>query len=133
MAVWLYVWKIKTEPEAERTAFTVAQRQIVSRANTYSQDWMLDKQPDDDTSDNCLVNFTSNGWPITLMNDHVNCEKWLPLLWPDVKVFGQRYTIHNVDTVKNRAHCQYRFPHGQQIDLRLNHGALQVDVKETNE
>lgn len=132
MAAWLYVWKIKTEPEAERTAFIVAQRQILSSANTYRQDWMLDKQPENKVIDNFLVNFTSGGWPITLTDGKVNCEKWLPLLWPDSKVFGQNYSVHKVEAMRESAHCEYRFTHGQQIHVQLNHGALQVNVKEAN-
>ncbi|MCF7353826.1 hypothetical protein [Vibrio sp. CK2-1] len=133
MAAWLYVWEIKTEPEAERTAFTVAQRQILSSANTYRQDWMLDKQPESEVIDNFLVNFTSSGWPITLKNGEVNCNKWLPLLWPDSKVFGQSYTVNRVNAGKNHAHCEYVFPHGQTIHVQLLNGALHVDVKEVTQ
>lgn len=133
MAAWLYVWKIKTEPEAERTAFIVAQRQILSSANTYRQDWMLDKQPESEVIDDFLVDFTSSGWPITLTNGEVNCDKWLLLLWPDSKVFGQEYSVYKVEGAKNIAYCEYQFPQGQKIQLQLLHGTLHVDVKEADQ
>lgn len=130
VSTWLYVWKIKTEPEAERTAFTVAQRQILGSANTYRQDWMLNKQPQVLQVGEQQVHFTSMGWPITLRNNRMSCDKWLPLLWPDLKVFGQEYNVTTIDDEPGRAHCEYMFTHGQRVVIQLVNGAMQVKVKE---
>lgn len=129
MSAWLYVWKTKNEPEAERTTFKVAQRQILGNANTYRQGWMINKQPESEMINNILVNFTPTGWPITLKNGQADCNRWLSLLWPDGKVFGLGYSVYKREESTNMVHCEYRFPHGQQIHLQLQNSTLHVDIK----
>ncbi len=130
VSTWLYFWKIKTEPEAERTAFTIAQRQILGSANTYRQDWMLNKQPQILKVGDQQVHFTSLGWPITLRNNRISCDRWLPLLWPDLNVFGQGYNVNIINEEPEMAHCEYVFTHGQRVILQLVNGAMQVKVKQ---
>ncbi|WP_086981510.1 hypothetical protein [Vibrio aphrogenes] len=128
-STWLYVWKYKTEPEAERSAFVVAQRQILANANTYRQDWMLDKQPETSWLDGQKVTFSTNGWPLTLTQHQMNCEAWWLLLWPDKKIFGQDMKIQAIDPNPSTAHCEYLFIHGQRFTLQLVDQSLNVSFK----
>lgn len=128
-STWLYVWKQKTEPEAERSAFVVAQRQILANANTYRQDWVLDKQPETLWLDGQKVTFSSNGWPLTITQQQINCEAWWLLLWPEMKIFGLDYQIKQRDPNPYSAQCEYHFEHGKTIILQLVNQSINIELK----
>lgn len=130
MSSGLYVWEKKTEPEAENTAFIVAQKQMLSSANTYRQHWMLNQQPQSMDIDGVLVDFSKNGWPVTLSNNVIDCQKWLSLLWPDNVIFGQGY--HAVRGESLAFQCEYQFEHGHSVTLKLVNDAMTIDVAKTD-
>lgn len=132
MGSGLYVWESKVEPEAEHTAFIVAQRQILSSANTYHQEWMLRETPKTAIIDDHKVSFTSSGWPVVMNNGKLNCEKWLLLLWPDSKVFGQQYSVNKKGEGRKNVQCDYRFSQGQKIVLQLKHGYFEVGIQDAS-
>lgn len=127
MATWLYVWTKKTEPEAVKTAFLIAQKQILTNANNYKQHWLVNKQSSNINGVN--ISFTSNGWPIIFKNGEVDCEKWLTLLWPDKKIFGQNYAISEVNQSHQEVSCKYMFENDYFIYLQLVNGGFGVNIE----
>ncbi|OEF28471.1 hypothetical protein [Vibrio rumoiensis] len=128
MASWLYVWKEKTEPASERAAFVVAKRQILNSANTYRQNWLLNKQPSMMGVDGVDIQFTKQGWPVMLKNDRIDCAKWLSLLWPDENVFGKKYSVIDMRDDSKLTSCEYIFTGGVVLDLHLINMAFGAEV-----
>lgn len=128
IATWLYVWDVKTKPEAERAAFIVAKRQILSNANVYRQHWMLNQQPSMMNIDGRSIQFTRKGWPITISNSRLDCDKWLALLWPDKQIFGENYSVKMLNQSLGVIGCEYGFPPGQVMILTLTNDSFMVEM-----
>ncbi|MFV0576264.1 MAG: hypothetical protein ACK5NC_12760 [Vibrio sp.] len=133
MGVWLFVWKTKTEPQVENTAFSVAKTQILNNANTYRQLWMLNKQPQQMFINGLIVSFSKNGWPFVIKeNKQIDCDKWLQLLWPDIKVYGRAHKSRVIFSLLQNAECEYQFSNKQIIDFKMNETGFSISANILN-
>ena len=137
-SVWVFIiailitglsmsWK-RLEPEASKTAYVVAAKVILERANHYKQQWLVEKQPDELNLNGNVVHFNQSGWLLPLKDDEVDCEFWLQLLYQDSKIFGDKLLKSNLIHMDDDYVCSYNYVNSNAITISLLNNKFKVSV-----
>ncbi len=115
------------EPQAEETAFAVARKSILDRANGYKQFWLVHKQPEQQKMDGALVIFNPYGWVLPQHQGKTDCDYWLTLLYPDRKIIG--LALLGSDSIQQGQAqiCVYQYEGGHQLTIRLDGRRFRVE------
>lgn len=139
VAIWLAVivallaflsfnWN-KIDQQAENTTFEVVVGQMSERANSYRQQWLVNKQPDVLSVAEQIVHFDHNGWVKPINGNQVDCDWWLTILYPNL---GWGYVDIPKSTLKSDGlvyRCRYQFDNSKILDLTLSDKKLAITVE----
>ncbi|MGF1899680.1 type IV pilus, mannose-sensitive hemagglutinin protein MshF [Aliivibrio sifiae] len=133
LAVILYQWD-RIEPEVEDTALLMSSREILSSANEFKNYWVVNGQPNVIVKDGIEVTFTKLGWPLTLDDKELNCQKWLHLLLPEKqKIYTEAIHVTKKKAKVVQYGCEYGISNGKIVSVMLVNGVFKVDVGFLNE
>lgn len=97
----------KLEKATTETAYSVAIKRILDRANQYKENWVLHNHPASLIIDDQPIYFTDEGWPIPYNNEQIDCQHWLILLNESEEVFGHRFESQLLMQSDNDYVCAY--------------------------
>lgn len=123
----LYSWQ-KIQVTTVETAYAVAAKRMLNKANFYKENWLIQKRPELMVIEDQPIQFNSHGWPLPLKNNVVDCEYWLWLLNENNDVFGHELTSVTMKNIENNYICRYSYNEGSGIILKLKDGNLSVSV-----
>lgn len=138
-AVWLLIviilvlsfmlaWE-SVEEEAGDTAFVVASKRVLERANYYKQEWLLKSQPSELVLEKKRLIYDTSGWVLPINESgEVSCRYWLKVLYPDMRVLDVKPRAYYEQDLDNGYACAYPFSMHQSIVIRLVDGRFSVSV-----
>ncbi|QEO44407.1 MSHA biogenesis protein MshF [Vibrio tarriae] len=109
-----------------QTALYMARLQMTDRANTYKQEWVLQGRPAHLQIEQAEIPM-QHGWIFPKIDQGVDCEKVLFLLYPDRKVLDWLPKV----TATHRVHgylCHYQYGDVVQIDVELKDRYFAIDA-----
>ncbi|OCH13213.1 MULTISPECIES: type IV pilus, mannose-sensitive hemagglutinin protein MshF [unclassified Aliivibrio] len=128
VAIILYQWQ-QMEPEVEDAALLMSSREILSSANEFKNYWVVNGQPKSIVKDNVDITFTPLGWPITLKDNELDCQKWLYILLPEKqKIYTDFIHVSKKKADMLRFGCKYSMSNGKVISVMLVNGVFKVNV-----
>lgn len=123
----LYVGQ-KLQVTTVETAYAVAAKRMLNKANYYKENWLIQKRPETMLIEGQQIQFNSEGWPLPIKNDVVDCEYWLLLLNESKDVFGQTFTSIKSNNIENGYICSYFYKEHSAIILKLIDKKLSVSI-----
>ncbi len=115
------------QPQAEETAFAVARKSILDRANGYKQFWLVHKQPVQQIMDGQPVTFNPYGWVLPVKEGKTDCGHWLTLLYPERKIIGLALLGSESLQQGQTQICHYQYEGGHQLTIRLEGRRFRVE------
>ncbi|HCJ6892268.1 TPA: MSHA biogenesis protein MshF [Vibrio cholerae] len=110
------VWRSMSR-ETMQTAIEVTKQRMAERANIYKQEWVLQGRPEQLRFEQDRV-FMQNGWVFPKLDQGVDCEKVLFLLYPDRKVLDWLPRVTAIQRA-NGYQCRYQYGDRVQLDVEL--------------
>ncbi|ENM5742315.1 MULTISPECIES: hypothetical protein [Vibrio] len=120
------VWRSMSR-ETMQTAIEVTKQRMAERANTYKQEWVLQGRPEQLRFEQDRV-FMQNGWVFPKVDQGVDCEKVLVLLYPDRKVLDWLPKVTSIN-LANGYRCDYQYSEIAQIEVELKDRFFAVNVR----
>lgn len=110
------------------TAYAVAAKRMLDKANYYKENWVIRKEPESMVIEGKNVQFSPEGWPLPIKEDQLDCRYWLLLLNESEEVFG--YSIDNIKShhLDNGYICSYSYIEQDAIILKLINKKLSVSI-----
>jgi len=127
MVTVLYVGK-NLEIKTTDTAYAVATKRMLNKANYYKENWVIQKQPEMMKINGEDIVFSPEGWPLPIKSGIVDCRYWLLLLNENEKVFG--YTIKDIKShhTDDDYICSYSYNVQDAIILKLIDKTLSISI-----
>ena len=119
MMSFLLAWQ-NVEREANDTAFLVASKRVLERANYYKQQWLLSGQQAQVEIDGEMVHFSPSGWVLPESRDHNDdCSQWLEMLYPDEEILGDTPIKVESDFINSEYQCRYIYKQDRFMSIGL--------------
>ncbi|MFS1862510.1 MSHA biogenesis protein MshF [Vibrio lentus] len=106
------------EEEATNTAFIVASKQMLERANRFKQQYLLKGTKREEDSELPKV-YSRTGWVMPLQDSERDCNYWLDQLYPQGSILGLSSPSVEDKSDNIQFHCSYRYGYKYQIDILL--------------
>ncbi|EJL6266705.1 MSHA biogenesis protein MshF [Vibrio cholerae] len=99
------------------TALEMTRLQLIDRANAYKQEWVLQGRPAHLQIEQAEIPM-QHGWVFPKLDQGVDCEKVLFLLYPDRKVLDWLPRVIAIQRA-NGYQCRYQYGDMVQLDVEL--------------
>ncbi|RTZ14313.1 MSHA biogenesis protein MshF [Vibrio aquaticus] len=116
---FLITWQ-NVEREANDTAFLVASKRVIERANYYKQQWLLSGQQAQVELDGEIVHFSPSGWVLPASREQeYDCSAWLEMLYPDEEILGDTPIEIESDFINSEYQCHYLYKQDRFMSIGL--------------
>lgn len=128
MTALLISWRT-IEPEATQTAYIVAAKSMLERANELKQIWLVKKSPSRLIIDGDEYRFNPYGWPVFGNENSHGCQKGLQALFPEEDIFGEKLLSHDFHQIEGGYICRYNYPDNNAIVIKLVNSKFLVSAE----
>ena len=106
------------EEEATNTAFIVASKYVLERANRFKQQYLLTGVERNGISEQPRL-YSRTGWIMPIQGSERDCNYWLDQLYPQGSILGLSSPSVEDKSDNIQFHCSYYYSDKYQIDILL--------------